>query len=77
VPRLLAAAIGSLLIGLFGGVFVGIKIRRWRRRVLLQALLVLRSRRLRKRRKILVLGLFAVGFFFAVVGFLTLMMAVL
>ena len=73
----MATAVGSLLIGLFGGVFVGIKIRRWRRRVLLQALLVLRSRRLRKHRKILALGLFAVGLFFAIVGFLTLTTAVL
>jgi len=72
VSRLWATALCSLLIGLGGGVFVGMRLRRWRRRAMLRALRLLRSRRLRRRGKVLALGSFAVGVVFAVVGLLTL-----
>ena len=77
VSRLWATAIGSLLIGLSGGVFVGMRLRRWRRKAMMRALRLLRSRRLRRRGKVLALGSIAIGVVFAVVGFLTLARGVL
>ena len=77
VSRLWATALCSLLLGLSGGVFVGVRLRRWRRKVMLRTLHLLRSRRLRRHGKVLALGSFAVGMVFAVVGLLTMARVVL
>ena len=76
VSLLVAAATTSLAIGLAGGVLVGLRIRRWRRRMLFRFLLLAR-RRLRTRRKnAMALGLATVGLMFAAVGLLALALVV-